>query len=380
MSKYIDALRSSRPEHLYVLDLDRTALTAGTVTDLGSNPVNGTVNETGSVGIEVARPLIEGLERSLKFNVVHDRQLNDPAEGYGIINIFDSDNYFGPDSENFLIEMVVYVPDYNRSRSGFETPIGSPLFHLFMNAQHCGFSNYRVDNDNFRFGLKMSNSTGSEDLFLNSPTFPTNALYHIALQRRGDSFSLYVNGELVATERKTLTFDVDPDAMRIGGFVSVRHSDSTIQSFASWSSLVDGDEITERYAKITPKNNYSAVVDAFSPRLAITNEPDGSVGVLEPGAEKLSSGTSSIDFYEDATGALKMQPTVLSPNVTKSKLQYFDLTGLTAGVSSFIDVSVATNAQTDFGIFYSIDGTNYTEITEGEDQIPELDANWGSAV
>lgn len=388
MSKYVDAVKSARPEHLYVFDLDRTALDGGTVSDVGYNPSPaGIVEDTGFAEITVGPPLVGGVLHSNKVNVVHDYAVNSASDYDSHFTLTDGvidDRYFEPANaiENWSIELVVRPGRAHRGRTKTDA-------HLLAFLQ-TGVQGLRMVYDftdkstpTVSFDYVVDLDTGTDHTLLSSGDYAADGIYHVVLSKTNDRYSLHVNGSLdgvgiVPTGSSLVA--LGSNVVVVGGWNPREHSDATIQSLAMFDRLVNTEEIKDRYQKVDFNSSYDSAVALFTPRVSIETELDASTGVLEPAHTSISSGVDSNELYENENNELMIQDSELAAGVTRYKKLKFDLTGLTEGVRTFLDVTTVTDANSSIVVEYSFDDAAWTTWTEGADSIPELDANWGGVV
>lgn len=382
MSKYVKSLKSARPEHMYVLDVTRADLDGGTVSDEGHSPVDATVDEdSGFAVLDSTEALIDGLTNSVKFNVLHDIQSNNAGEYFSLLNVVDAESYFGPDRhENWSVELVFRPSEYNRGR--YYTG------HLVAFNQS-GIDGLSIDYDftdvvpTFQFVYTEDYDEEANLEILRSESFAVNEIYHVVLVKVENSYRLYVDGVPSATG--TVDIDYTPAVLnstgiRIGGWHSRNHSDATIQSIAFFDKAVSPNSVKSRFEVLSETDEYAVALVSLAPYINYIPELDGSVGNIEPEYDGISTGANSVDLYENENQELMIQTDLLGAGaVSKEKTLKFDLSGLTAGIGTYLDTTTTTDANSSVVVEYSFDDTTYSTFTEGADTVAELDANWGGA-
>lgn len=382
MSKYLGALKNARPEHLYVFDLDRTDLNGGTVTDVGYNPLNLTVVEAaGFAEVSVTEPLIDGMSRSNHPSVLHERGPDTGSHATFEAPTALGARYFGtnmPDS--WSIELVGRPSPYCRGRNGEagalialnQTSVGGLMVNYDLSVP---------ESPKVRFEYKVDLVGAAGTVVLQSSVHEVDdTVFHLVLSKINDRYSLTINGKIDGKGLAGADYTaLASNTVKIGGWDDLYHADTTIQSVAFFDRAVSSEEAKTRYKKLQFSETYEPVVESMDPNVNVFFRNDGK-GTLQPHIESLSIGTNSSDVYEDENGHLSIQPSELAVGVTKYKKQEYDLSSLTAGVSVAFDVVKTETANSSIVTEYSFDDTTYYTFAEGNDTIPELDANWGGVV
>ena len=143
----------------------------------------------------------------------------------------------------------------------YNEPISTnyPSFIASISGWSAGASGHRFDNvgyaNKFWFGLNGSGGVASGDPFMASTnTFSHNTWYHYALTRSGNTWRMFVNGNLESTQTYSGSYNAAFGGMRLG-------YSTWDGSQGWWQGYLDDLRITKGYARYTA--NFTAPTSEF---------------------------------------------------------------------------------------------------------------------
>lgn len=376
VSKFVDAVRSDGPENFYVLSNDPKYKDLVKVFDLGSGGVDATIVEDPNTKFTFYDPVIPGELSSIGIPTFHERGVNAANDEVSYLSVSSNVVYkmFGPTQyEDWTLEFVMQSTDWNRSRN---TTSGEFITYQSGGLYGVKIPHYSSSHKNVILQVLLN---GVPTILISSPDLEFGNVYHVAIVKRGLDYTMYLDGNIVETAsvvESDLYDSVTNSALRIGGWNSRNHGDSIVGAVAVYRKDLSQEEIRNHYDRLQSDPVFESTVDAFSPDLLVTSEGNA-VGFIEPSLQPLSSGVNSVDLYEDpAVGELRItdEDMGLGAVSRNSKSYTFDISNMTAGISTELDVTTTTDANSSIDIEYKIDEGAYTAFAEGADTIPELDA------